>query len=105
MISLDNYSELNKMTGLPSMKDCFSDKPIKNKSIVLEYMKSQPVSLYAFMHIRDVVTGKIVPETVACQDDGVYEWRNDVVYHFEHYNLALPDDFIKHVLTVIRKSA
>ena len=31
--------------------------------------------------------------------DGVYQWYEDEIYHFEKYNLKLNDDFIQHVLS------
>jgi hypothetical protein len=30
--------------------------------------------------------------------DGIYEWDDEEIYHFEHYNMKLDDEFIKHIL-------
>ncbi len=30
--------------------------------------------------------------------DGKYEWRSDVIYYVDKYDMELPDEFIQHVL-------
>ena len=51
------------------------------------------------MCIRDsIFTGKTINEELTFMTDGKYEWRSDIAYYVEKYNLRLSKDFEDYVL-------
>lgn len=54
------------------------------------------------MIARDAITGERIG-VPAVYRDGDYSWRTETIYYFEKYNLALPDDFVAHVLSKIKQ--
>lgn len=95
---IGKYKELYNDESLPSIYKNISDTPIKRKEKILEHLKSGKVSAVAPSYIKDVIANKTVNKTLMMMNDGKYEWRSDVIYYFEKYNLKLSDDFIKEVL-------
>ena len=71
--------------------------PMQQKSRILQFMKSAKVMAVAPMMYKDRETGKSAIEAFY-QQSGDYCWSSDTLYHFEHYNYSLPQDFIEYVL-------
>ena len=44
------------------------------------------------------ITGKTINEELTFMTDGKYEWRSDIAYYVEKYNLRLSKDFEDYVL-------
>ena len=76
----------------------FSDKPIKNKEIILHFLKSFTPSWYTSARVSDTVSGESVEKCNNIYFDGVYEWTEEDIYHFETYNLQLDETFVQYVL-------
>lgn len=93
---------INKMTQEELAKNT-GDKAIKNKDIILSYMTQFPPCAFTSQPVIDKFTGKTVFDANNARSDGVYTWYESEIYHFEHYNLKLNDDFIEHVLNQINK--
>ena len=85
----DEYSPIGEL---------LSDFPIPEKAEVLHYLKSAPVVAAAPGIMVDAFTGEHIPGGFLAYYDGVFTWRSDSIYHFEKYNLILPDEFVAHVL-------
>ena len=81
-----------------ALVESFSVIPIDNKQVILDYFKKISSFASSPSMAKDVITGESIGGLNA-YNDGFYYWHNDTVYHFEKYNLKLPDDFIKHVLS------
>ena len=79
-------------TMLPSM---VSEKPIKNKEIILKYLKSFPAGPSGLTYCKDPLTGKIFADGNTMYNDGEFKWNTKIIYMFEHYNMKLCDDFTK----------
>ena len=82
--------ELLKLTGKHS---------IANKNIILSYMKKFPECAFTSAPVKDAFTGDTVYDANNARTDGVYQWYESEIYHFEKYNLKLNDDFIEYVLS------
>ena len=96
-ISIGMYKEISG-DEYPPIKDFLSDFPVPEKAEVLSYLKSASVAAASPGIMEDAFTGKSIPGEFLAYYDGKYTWRSDFIYHFEKYNLKLPDDFIAHVM-------
>ena len=83
--------------GLP-IAELVTDTPIPNKEKVLSYMRNAEELAAATGIAKDAFTGEIIPEEWLAWGDGRYSWDTRILYHFEKYNLRLPDDFIDYIL-------
>lgn len=84
------------------ISDNFLSLEIKNKSQILDYMKSfsEPTA-YTSQPVIDRFTHLELNKINNAFSDGVYTWYMSEIYHFEKYNLKLNDDFIEYVLSII----
>lgn len=97
MKDIGGFKETYNSDRYPSIFTAIHDEAPENKSKILNYLKNGRVEAYAPGYFHDKVGSKDVIPAV-CYTDGEYEWRSDTIYYYEHYNIDLPDDFIKHVL-------
>ncbi len=80
---------------------CFvSKEPIKEKKILLKYLKGFKPTWATSGFVQDRVTNKQVKNhyNVGYEYDG-FTWNEELIYHFEKYNMPLNEDFIKYVLS------
>ena len=99
MIGVGIYKEFyNGEYELPSIRDAIYQDTVSNKRTLVSYLKKGKPFAAAPAINKDVLSGERIPGELLMLTDGVYEWRSDLVYYIEKYNLKLPDDFIKHVL-------
>lgn len=103
MIIIGQTCELDKDKKYPPIRDLIN-KPIKEKSKVIEYMKKSKVIAVAPAIVRDIINpNNKIPE-LFLMTDGKYEWRSDVIYYVEKYDMELPEEFIEYVLSEINKN-
>lgn len=95
---IGKYREIYNDHSLPSLKDNISENPTPDKDLILKYLKSGKIVAVSPSFITDVISGKKTKNQLMMMTDGVFEWRSDIVYYFDKYNLKLPDDFINTVL-------
>lgn len=88
-----DYSDLHTMINFP----------IKNKYDILKFLKSfSPVATMTH-GIKDYLDdNQNINESLQLFNSDSWFWTNEMVYHFEKYNLKLNDDFINHILNQIR---
>ena len=97
-IIIGKYKEIYNDSSMPSVFDNISDISINHKNKILHHLKSGSVVAVSPSYIKDIVSNKTVNQSLVMMSDGKYAWRSDVVYHFEKYNLVLPDEFIKEII-------
>lgn len=97
MIEIGQIREIYKDDKYPSIKDLIN-KPIKEKKKVIEYMKKCKIEAVAPAIITDLINPEIKFAELYLMTDGKYEWRSDVIYYVEKYDMELPEEFIQHVL-------
>ena len=44
------------------------------------------------------INGNHISIRIEKHSDGVFEWRNDMAYYVEQYNMALPEEFLAKIL-------
>jgi len=96
MILIGEIQELLKNDKYPSIKTLIH-KPMKEKEQVIEYMKKSKVIAAAPAIVRDVLNPEIKIPELLLMSDGKYQWRSDIIYYVEKYDLELPEEFVRHV--------
>lgn len=94
-ITDEEISEMKKN----DLKCCFSVEPVPHKDKILSYMKNAPVVAATTALVTDYITKEQFYKANNPHSDGVFQWYEDEIYHFEKYNLKLNDEFIQHVLS------
>ena len=97
MIIIGQTCELDKDSQYPSINELIN-KPIKEKKKVIEYMRKSKVIAVAPAIVRDVIHPEIKIPELFLMSDGKYEWRSDIIYYVEKYDMELPEEFVQHVL-------
>lgn len=72
--------------------------PDEVKAKVLAYLRSGTEWSACPGIFTDDVTGERLPIQWLNYTDGHYSWNSKTIYQFYHYDMKLPDDFIKHIL-------
>ena len=104
MIEIGQTREIYKNDKYPSVMELIN-KPIREKEKVLHYMKKSHIDAVAPARLRDIINPEnTIPELFYMSDD-IYGWRSDVIYYVEKYDMALPDEFVQHVLSQTNKKA
>ena len=98
MIVIGRFKETYHDENFPSIFSAIRHKAPEGKEKILHYLKNGRKSAVAPGYLYDRVKNNGKQITPVCYNDGVYAWRSDVVYYFEHYNIELPEDFIEHIL-------
>ncbi len=96
---IDDYKEFCSKSEA-SILDHIFEAPIKEKAIVLEYLKGFPNYGIRCSTLNDFVEDVLYSLSVFTHFDGEYFWDDEETYHFEKYNMELAPEFIKKVLTM-----
>ena len=83
--------------GLP-LKGVSLDIPQKDK--ILSHLRSGDIVAAAAGRALDIITGTRIPDEWVIFTDGEYQWDTSLIYHFDKYNILLPDEFIEHVTNI-----
>lgn len=94
---IERYKELGFDVS-ESLKDNISKTPISEKERILQFLKTGTYNGVRCSSIYDYVKNEPTFKDINLYTDGIYEWDDEEIYHFEHYNIKLDDDFIEHVL-------
>jgi hypothetical protein len=83
----------------PALKTLIN-KPMDNeiKEKVVKYLKEGKELAIAPSITRDILDPNVRLPRLSLMGDGEYEWRSDIAYYVEKYDLELPQEFIEHVL-------
>lgn len=83
-----NYPDLNTMINYP----------IKNKSDILKFLKSFAPIAVMTKGITDYIKNvSDNTQSLTLFNFGEWFWTNEMIYHFEKYDLKLKDEFIDYV--------
>ena len=103
LISIGRAREIDHQDRFPSIKTMIH-KPMKEKEKVLEYMKNAEHIAYSPGIARDVFHPEIWTTEVSLMSDGKYQWRSDIIYYVEKYDMELPEEFVEHALRQMKKA-
>lgn len=68
------------------------------KKTILSYMNSCKPVCTALHPVKDWVKDIYINAVGDCYEKDGFFWTRDMIYHFEHYDLELTDEFKKFVL-------
>lgn len=81
-------------------KSVFQGEEIKDKYLILEYMKSFELYAVSPGRIFDEIEQREVSDICySLYTDGQYIWSTRSIYHFEKYNMPLKSEFVEYVLS------
>lgn len=100
MIEIGQTREIYHDDEYPSIMELIH-KPIKEKEKVLKYMKKCHIDAVAPAMLRDIINPENRIHDLFAMSDGTYGWRSDVIYYVEKYDMALPEEFVQHVLSKV----
>ena len=83
----------------PSIRDSFSPDAYAGQEKIAAYLRRGRVTLCAPSVAVDVLTGERIEGRMCLMTDGEYSWNNALAYYVEKYNLRLPVEFEKKVLS------
>ena len=93
---ISNYEEFGAKNGI-SVKEHISEECIHEKDMILSYLKKGRYDGVACGSIFDYIRGESKLKTIKLFTDGIYDWTDEEIYHFEKYNMELDPEFIKYV--------
>lgn len=100
MIFIGKYNEISPNKGYPSMRDYMSSERYDGQDVIVRYLKRGKVEAVASGGSKpDVFTGEQIKGEWSIQSDGEYAWGSELSHYVDKYNLILPEDFVKHVLS------
>ena len=87
----------------PSMKEFFEPEPYQNMEKIAQYLENGEPTFARTNIPYDFFTGERLPQSrhgwSYGMTDGEYSWMNTLPYYVRKYNLRLPLEFEKKVLT------
>ena len=95
---ITNYSELNERSE-KSLLDHIEKLPKDRKEKIVAYLKAGTPRGIRCAGIYDFVADEPTCDTIHVFTDGEYRWDSQEIYHFEKYDIALNEQFIKKVLS------
>jgi len=103
MIILGKYKELNRDMDFPSMVESFCNYPYEGKEAIVKYLEAGRKTAAACSRAKDAFTGEVIPGERCLMTDGEYSWSSCLSYYVDRYNLRLPPDFERKVLSEEKK--
>ena len=70
---------------------------MEEKEKVVQYTRSEVIAA-APANVRDVLNPEVKIPELLLMSDGKYQWRSDIIYYVEKYDLELPEEFVNYVL-------
>lgn len=99
MIYIGEYEELIPGRGYPSMRDSFNNGPYKGQGNVVYYLLHGTEHMIRMTSDKDVFTGEKIQMDCLGMNDGEYTWFNTLAHYVKKYNLRLPEEFEKKILS------
>jgi hypothetical protein len=88
----------------PSILNNLSISPSEFKYILLDYLSTGESIAKAPAVLVDHVTGvKLENIELEMLTDGEWQWRSDLFYYVEKYNLRIDEEFLTHILAKVNK--
>jgi len=98
--SLQKYLKLdNSLNGTVDIAQYCSIKSDIYKGYIISYLRGSAHFIDFMGYYCDAFTGQIANLGITIYSDGNWVWDDIIIYHYEKYNLQLPEDFTEHVRT------
>lgn len=94
-----SYKEFGENDNDPSIHDYLEKAPYPNQDKIIHFLKNGKIELARMSRIKDIFTGKRIPDEVLVMSDGDYFWSNSLAWYVEKYNLRMPEEFEQYILS------
>ena len=95
---ISDIKEFSENSNNPNLNTMINF-PIENKSVILRFLKSfEPVAIMAHGVMDYVKNTPNNSESMVLFNSDEWFWTNEMIYHFDKYDLKLNNDFIEYVL-------
>lgn len=91
--------ELTENDNHKSIKEQVFPNAINGKGKILDYLRSFPAKCVLASTVIDEITGEDTGQDLQLYEDNDWTWDDSVIYHFEHYNMRLSEEFLDYVLS------
>ena len=96
--SLQKYLKLdNAWNGTVDIAHYCSIESDADKNQIVGYLRDSAQLINLMGYYCNAFTGQIADLGITIYSDGNWVWDSIIVYHYEKYNLQLPEDFIEHM--------
>lgn len=96
---MESWAEFNEKAD-KSMKNDFCSAPYPDMQQIVNYLKNSNIAGIAFKTYKDVFTGETIGPAKIYSDDELL-WNSSLPYYIQKYNLRLPEDIEKKILSKI----
>jgi len=97
-IMINNIKSIIDRSSLADSLGTGLNIAIPQKESVVAYLKNGAIEAAAG-RAKDIITGERIPGEWLSYTDGTYRWDTSLIYHFDRYNIKLPDEFIQHAIS------
>lgn len=97
---INKFDEFGPGMGFPKMSEYFEEKPYDGIEKIINYLQNGKKTYVSVRKSKDVYSGEIIPIELCGMTDGEYSWISSLCYYVKKYNLRLPKDFEKKVLSL-----
>ena len=82
----------------PSLRDAVREAPPSERERIANYLQAGNAFAVTGMAVDDVLDpDRTNIAELMTMTDGEWEWPSDLLYYFEEYNVAIPEDFVGHM--------
>ncbi|WP_280179836.1 hypothetical protein [Nocardia cyriacigeorgica] len=83
---------------LPSLFGSFTQRPIDDRSRIVDYLRAAPPVLDVLDVERDLIDNTHqITSAASLISDGTWIWRVDSIHYLSRYAIDIPDEFLTHV--------
>lgn len=82
----------------PWLRDAVAESPPQECERIADYLRAGNAFAVTGVAVDDILDPERTNIAVLMtMTDGQWEWPSDLLYYFEEYNVAIPDDFVRHM--------
>ena len=96
-----NYKELAPKREHPSIQQYLEKEQYPNQDKIVHFLKNGKIEFAQMSRSRDIFTGERIPMEVLGMSDGDYFWPNILAWYVEKYNLRMPEEFERYILSKV----
>ena len=94
-----NYKEFAPKRNHPSIHEYLEKEPYINQDKIINFLRDGKIEIAQMSRDRDIFTGERIPYEVLVMSDGDYFWPNTLAWYVEKYNLRMPEEFERYILS------
>ena len=95
------YKEFVSNEDYPSIQKYLEKEPYPNQGKIAHFLKNGKIEFARLSRVRDIFTGEQIPFEALAMSDGDYFWSNTLAWYVEKYNLRMPEEFERYILSKV----